>query len=149
MAEKLRNFNTVPQFQDNHQNFSECSHDFHLILFQVSFVDSSAGTFFTNPEGDIVFELIDEQAGKPDDILNEIKLKDEPIEPSPPKEVLAPENNTMPNLTTPFLPTNQQQQQHMGYAINNGKGIGQFMNDMKSAYVTIVEQPSANKHRFR
>ena len=60
----------------------------------------------------------------------------------------------MPNLTNfgSQLPSNQHQthQQNMGYnPITNGGGNGQYMNDMKSAYVTILEQPSANKHRFR
>ena len=128
-------------------------------FFQVSVVENGGtGNFFTNPEGDIVFELIDEQAGVQCnfagegksfevDILDQIKLKDEPIENTP--QELVQEQNNMPNLT-PFgsqMPSNQQQQ-HMGY-IPNGGGNGQYMNDMKSAYVTILEQPSANKHRFR
>ena len=120
-------------------------------FFQVSVVENGGtGNFFTNPEGDIVFELIDEQAGgKPFevDILDQIQLKDEPIENTP--QELVPEQNNMPNLT-PFgsqMPSNQQQQ-HMGY-LPNGSGNGQYLNDMKSAYVTILEQPSANKHRFR
>ena len=127
---------------------------FHEVfqIFQVSFGDNG-GNLITSLEGDIVFEIIDEQAGgKPleCDILGQIKLKDEPIEDTP--QVLAPEQN-MPNLTAPFgsqMPSNQQQHQHMSYnPIPNGAGNGQYRNDMKSAYVTILEQPSANKHRFR
>ena len=125
-------------------------HEFFLTFFQVSVVENgSTGNFFTSLEGDIVFEVIDEQAGvKPFEVdITQIELKDEPIENTP--QELVPEQNNMPNLT-PFgsqMPSNQQQQ-HMGY-LPNGSGNGQYLNDMKSAYVTILEQPSANKHRFR
>ena len=154
-----RNYVKLPNLPNfSVSSISTVSRVFSDFFFQISVVENGGtGNFFTNPEGDIVFELIDEQAGVQCniagdksfevDILDQIKLKDEPIENTP--QQLVPEQNNMPNLT-PFgsqMPSNQQQQ-HMGY-LPNGSGNGQYLNDMKSAYVTILEQPSANKHRFR